>query len=214
VVEQVRTAKANPKQLMFIVLKPRLLRYGGQPGNANETNSLERGFSLDMLFSFIHRTGMKSLLFALTLLFAAATIQAQVGEQAPAFSLKDKDGKVFSAESMKGKIIVLNFWATWCPPCRAEIPAFKSVYEKYKGKGVEIVGVSLDHKGWDVIRPFLDQHKINYPVVLGGADIAKAYGNVRSIPTTFIIDRKGKVIDSHVGAMSEDQLVKSFEKLL
>jgi peroxiredoxin len=79
---------------------------------------------------------------------------------------------------------------------------------------VEIVGVSLDHKGWDVIRPFLDQHKINYPVVLGGADIAKAYGNVRSIPTTFIIDRNGKVIDSHVGAMSEDQLVKSFEKLL
>lgn len=157
---------------------------------------------------------MKSLLFAITLLLAAATIQAQVGEQAPAFSLKDKDGKVFSAESMKGKIIVLNFWATWCPPCRAEIPAFKSVYEKYKGKGVEIVGVSLDHKGWDVIRPFLDQHKINYPVVLGGADIAKAYGNVRSIPTTFIIDRKGKVIDSHVGAMSEEQLVKSFEKLL
>lgn len=157
---------------------------------------------------------MKSLLFALTLLFASGTIQAQVGEQAPAFSLKDKDGKVLSAESMKGKVIVLNFWATWCPPCRAEIPAFKSVYEKYKAKGVEIVGVSLDHKGWDVIRPFLDQHKINYPVVLGGADIAKAYGNVRSIPTTFIIDRDGKVVDSHVGAMSEDQLVKSFEKLL
>jgi peroxiredoxin len=157
---------------------------------------------------------MKSLLFALAFLLTAGTLSAQIGEQAPTFSLKDKDGKTYSTESLKGKVVVLNFWATWCPPCRAEIPAFKSVYDKYKGKGVEIVGVSLDHKGWDVITPFLDQYKLNYPVVLGGAEIAKAYGNVRSIPTTFIIDRDGKVIDSHVGAMSEEQLVKTFEKLL
>jgi len=157
---------------------------------------------------------MKTTIFALALLLAATTIHAQVGEQAPAFSLKDNDGKTYSPESLKGKVIVLNFWATWCPPCRAEIPAFKTVYDKYREKGVEILGVSLDHKGWDVIRPFLKQHEINYPVVLGGADIAKAYGNIRSIPTTVIIDRKGKVIDSHVGAMSEAQLVKLFEKLL
>jgi len=157
---------------------------------------------------------MKSILFALSLLLLTATLNAQVGKPAPAFSLKDKDGKTFSLETLKGKVIVLNFWATWCPPCRVEIPAFNNAYEKYVAKGVEIVGVSLDQKGWDAIRPFLEKHKINYPVVLGGAEIARAYGNIRSIPTTFIIDRKGKVVDSHVGAMTEDALVKSFEKLL
>lgn len=157
---------------------------------------------------------MKSILLAVALFLAAGMLHAQVGETAPAFSLKDKDGKVFSDQSLKGKIIVLNFWATWCPPCRAEIPAFKKVYDEYKDRGVEIIGVSLDQKGWDVVRPFLKQHSINYPVVLGGAEIARDYGNVRSIPTTFIIDRKGKVVDSHVGAMSEQQLIKSFEKLL
>ena len=157
---------------------------------------------------------MKALLFALALLLSTASVQAQVGKQAPAFSLKDKDGNTWSAEGLKGKVVVLNFWATWCPPCRAEIPAFKTVYDKYREKGVEILGVSLDHKGWDVIRPFLKQHEINYPVVLGGAEIARDYGNIRSTPTTVIIDREGKVIDSHVGAMSEEQLVKLFEKLL
>ncbi|MDX9758044.1 MAG: TlpA disulfide reductase family protein [Bacteroidota bacterium] len=157
---------------------------------------------------------MKSLLLALALFLVAGTLHAQVGKTAPGFSLKDKDGTVYSDQSLKGKVIVLNFWATWCPPCRAEIPAFKKVYEQYKGKGVEIVGVSLDQKGWDVIRPFIKQYAINYPIVLGGAEIARAYGNIRSIPTTIIIDRNGKVVDSHVGAMSEQQLIKSFEKLL
>ncbi|MBR9978657.1 MAG: TlpA family protein disulfide reductase [Bacteroidetes bacterium] len=157
---------------------------------------------------------MKSIFLATALFFTAVLMQAQVGEEAPAFSLKDKEGKTFSPESLKGKIIVLNFWATWCPPCRAEIPAFKNVYEKYKSKGVEILGVSLDHKGWSVITPFVDKYKINYPVVLGGAEIAKAYGNVRSIPTTFIIDRDGNVVGSHVGAMNEQELIKSFEKFL
>jgi len=153
-----------------------------------------------------------AILLLMTLL--TTTLSAQVGEQAPAFSLKDKDGKTYSLESLKGKIIVLNFWATWCPPCRAEIPDFKKVYSEYRDKGVEILGVSLDHKGWGVIKPFLEQWEINYPVVLGGAGIARDYGNVRSIPTTFIIDKNGKVVDQHVGAMNEKMLVKMFEKLL
>ena len=157
---------------------------------------------------------MKTLLLAFTLLFASATLSAQVGKQAPSFSLKDKDGKEVTLASLKGKVVVLNFWATWCPPCRAEIPDFKSVYSKYKEKGVEILGVSLDHKGWNVVTPFLKEWEINYPVVLGGPQIAKDYGNIRSIPTTVIIDRDGKIVDTHVGAMKENVLVQKFEKHL
>lgn len=149
-------------------------------------------------------------------LFLAMTMPAaaQVGKQAPPFSLENTEGKTVKLEDLKGKVIVLNFWATWCPPCRAEIPDFIKVYDKYKSKGVEILGVSLDHKGWEVVRPFVKSNKINYPVLLGDQRIAQAYGNIRSIPTTFIIDRKGKVVDQHVGAMSEKDLVKLFEKLL
>ncbi|HOJ02385.1 MAG TPA: TlpA disulfide reductase family protein [Bacteroidota bacterium] len=149
-------------------------------------------------------------------LFLAMTMAAaaQVGKQAPPFSLENTEGKTVKLEDLKGKVIVLNFWATWCPPCRAEIPDFIKVYDKYKSKGVEILGVSLDHKGWEVVRPFVKSNKINYPVLLGDQRIAQAYGNIRSIPTTFIIDRKGKVVDQHVGAMSEKDLVKLFEKLL
>lgn len=157
---------------------------------------------------------MKTILTTLALFLVTMTVSAQVGEQAPAFSLKDNDGNTITLESLKGKVVVLNFWATWCPPCRAEIPDFKKVYAEYKDKDVEIIGVSLDHKGWDVITPFLKKWEINYSVVLGGAKIARDYGNIRSIPTTFIIDRDGKVVDEHVGAMSEAVLVKSFEKLL
>ena len=157
---------------------------------------------------------MKTAFTIFAFLLLTATLSAQVGDPAPAFSLKDKDGKTWSLESLRGKVVVLNFWATWCPPCRAEIPDFKKVYSKYRDKDVEILGVSLDHKGWKVIEPFLEQWEINYPVVLGGSEIARDYGNVRSIPTTFIIDRDGTVVDSHVGAMNEDMLVKLFEKYL
>ncbi|PLX32184.1 MAG: hypothetical protein C0600_03495 [Ignavibacteria bacterium] len=157
---------------------------------------------------------MKTTLAVLTFFLATLTLSAQVGEKAPAFSLKDKDGNTVTLASLEGKVVVLNFWATWCPPCRAEIPDFKKVYQNYREKGVEIIGVSLDQKGWSAVRPFLKKWDINYPVVLGDAKIARAYGNIRSIPTTFIIDREGTITDSHVGAMSEDMLIKTFKKLL
>lgn len=155
---------------------------------------------------------MKTTLAILTFFLATLTLSAQVGEVAPAFSLKDKDGNTVTLESLKGKVVVLNFWATWCAPCRAEIPDFKNVYTKYKDKGVEIIGVSLDQKGWKVIRPFLKKWDINYPVLLGGAKIAQAYGNVRSIPTTYIIDRDGMVVDGHIGTMSEKLLIAAFKE--
>jgi len=121
-----------------------------------------------------------------------------------------RDGRTLSLESLKGKIVVINFWATWCPPCRAEIPAFLSIYNKYKRKGLEIVGISLDQKGWDVITPFIKKYKITYPIVLDDGSVANEYGNIRSIPTTILVNKKGIIVKSHIGSLSE----QAFEEML
>lgn len=158
---------------------------------------------------------MKSLLlltFA-ALVALAAPVHAQ-RKDAPNFVLKNAAGATVDLAKLRGKAVVVNFWATWCPPCRAEIPGFITVYKKYKGKGLEIVGVSLDEKGWGVINPFIKKHEIPYPVVLGDMNVAEAYGGIRSIPTTFFVDRKGKIADQHVGYMSEEDFERKVKSLL
>jgi peroxiredoxin len=157
---------------------------------------------------------MKQLLFALLItLFAGSTAVAQSGT-APNFSLQNSSGKFVELAKLKGKAVVVNFWATWCPPCKAEIPGFLKVYDKYRTKGLEIVGISLDEKGWSVVKPFIQKYKIGYPVVLDNGEVASKYGEIRSIPTTFFIDKKGKIIDSHVGYMTEADFEKKIKKLL
>jgi len=132
---------------------------------------------------------------------------------APDFKLPNGSGGTVQLSKLRGKIVAVNFWATWCGPCRAEIPGMIDVYEKYKGKGFEIVGISVDRDGWSVINPFVRKMKITYPVVLGGGDVTDAYGGIDAIPTTFFVDRKGHVLMRHVGYMSKDefeQTIKSF----
>jgi len=134
--------------------------------------------------------------------------------KAPDFKLKDQNGKEISLSSLKGKAVVINFWATWCPPCREEIPGFIKVYNRLKDKGVELVGISLDREGWEVVRPFLKKYEINYPVVVGDRELTEAYGGIRGIPTTFFVDRNGNIEDKHVGYMSEADFEKQVKKLL
>ncbi|MDH7514383.1 MAG: TlpA disulfide reductase family protein [Bacteroidota bacterium] len=126
------------------------------------------------------------------------------GKKAPNFSLQTAEGKRIELAKLKGKVVVVNFWATWCGPCKAEIPSFVKIYQKYRRKGVEIVGISLDEKGWAVVKPFIEKYRITYPVVLDDGSVADAYGGIRAIPTTFIIDRKGNIVDTHVGYLSEE----------
>jgi cytochrome c biogenesis protein CcmG/thiol:disulfide interchange protein DsbE len=134
---------------------------------------------------------------------------------APPFTLKDADGKTVSLADYKGKVVLLNFWATWCGPCKIEIPWFIAFEQKYKDKGFSVVGVSMDEEGWNVVKPYLAAEKINYRVLLGDDIVGAKYGGVDSLPTTFVIDRDGRIAATHIGLVSksdyEDEIVPLLE---
>lgn len=129
---------------------------------------------------------------------------------APDFVLKDLKGANVALSDYKGKVIFLNFWATWCGPCRAEIPDFIEAYEKYNKKGLEIIGISLDRGGSAKVLAFVEEHKINYPIVMGTQKVLNDYQPGHFIPTTIIIDRNGKIKHKHVGIMDKETLEKIF----
>jgi cytochrome c biogenesis protein CcmG/thiol:disulfide interchange protein DsbE len=123
---------------------------------------------------------------------------------APDFTLRDAGGKPLKLSDYRGKVVLLNFWATWCPPCKAEIPWFIEFQKTYKDKGFTVIGVSLDEDGWDVVKPYLERSRINYPVVVGDAQVEQHYGGLESLPTTFIIDREGRIADVHIGLVTKN----------
>jgi peroxiredoxin len=118
---------------------------------------------------------------------------------APDWQLRDINGRPVNLAEFKGKLVILNFWATWCPPCRQEIPGFVALQRKYQDKGLVIIGVSLDQQGPRVVKPFIARFGVNYPVVMGNEQIVSDYGGIEAVPTTFIIDRQGKVATIHKG---------------
>ena len=129
---------------------------------------------------------------------------------APGWELKDVDGKPVNFSRFKGKVVVLDFWATWCGPCRSEIPGYVKLQDKYKDKGLVIIGVSLDQAGPEVVKKFIGDFHLNYQVVMGDDAVVEAFGGVDGIPTTFLIDRTGTIRDKKVGAMETSE----YEKVL
>jgi thiol-disulfide isomerase/thioredoxin len=160
---------------------------------------------------------MKHIIFTVMMLsvaFGYVFSQTESKQLAPNFSLKAADGTTIELAKLKGKVVILNFWATWCPPCRAEIPDFKKIQEKYKNKGLIVVGVSLDQKGWSAVKPFAEKTKFNYPIVLGNDNVVKVYGGVEAIPTSIFIDRKGFIVDKQVGMLTNETLEQKLKSLL
>jgi peroxiredoxin len=161
---------------------------------------------------------MKRILSILTVivifLFAISSAQLEKKYKAPNFSLKTQDGKVIELAKLNGKVILLNFWATWCPPCRAEIPDFIELYNSYKSKGFEIIGIALDEDGWSKVNPYIKEAKINYPIVIGTEKEVKQYGGIEAIPTSFIIDKNGYIAGKQVGFLPKDALEQKLKSLL
>jgi cytochrome c biogenesis protein CcmG/thiol:disulfide interchange protein DsbE len=133
---------------------------------------------------------------------------------APDFALKDGDGKTVHLSDYKGKVVLLDFWATWCGPCKIEIPWFMDMERRDKDKGFEVLGVSMDDNGWEDVKPFLADLRVNYRVVIGNDETARVYGGVDALPTTFLIDRDGKIAAIHIGLTSRKEIENGVEELL
>lgn len=153
------------------------------------------------------------LLVFLGLLLLTASVGA--AERMPSFSEKNitADG-VVDSKSFAGKVLLVNFWATWCPPCRKEIPALIRIHETYKDRGFSVIGISMDEGGRRVVGKFISKLKVNYPVFIGDAKIGRGFGGVMGIPVSFLVDRQGKVVKRLDGYISENVLIKELEKLL
>lgn len=109
--------------------------------------------------------------------------------------------------------MLVDFWATWCVPCRVEMPWFEDLSRQYQGRGLVVLGVSLDEKGWAAVLPFLAEHRVNYPIVLGTEQVFQAYG-VGPPPTTFLIDRRGAIAAVHAGLVKQSVFTEAVESLL
>lgn len=132
---------------------------------------------------------------------------------APDFVLPDLGGKDVRLTEFKGRVVVVEFWATWCPPCRESIPGMVKLYQAYRDKGLVVLGVSLDTSGVDAVRSFSEKNGINYPVLQGNDDIAAKY-MVRGIPTLVLVNKEGLIARQYLGGADEDVLEKDVRALL
>jgi len=149
--------------------------------------------------------------------FARKIIESRTlgpGKTAPDFTLHDASGRAVHLNDFKGKVVVLNFWATWCVPCKTEIPWFVDFEKTYGPRGFTVLGVSMDEDGWNAINPYVAKAKINYPIVLGNEDVNRAYGGFDALPTTLVIGRDGKVVFLHEGLIARDEYEKEIRALL
>lgn len=135
-------------------------------------------------------------------------------KKAPNFTLETLEGDSFTLSDYEGDVVVLNIWATWCPPCREEIPDFIELQEEMKDDGVRFIGVSVDEEGWEAVRPFSKEYEFNYPLVVDNGIVRQNYGPFRGIPTTFIINKRGQVEYVAPGKVTKQMIKPALEELV
>src|SRR5689334_1797690 len=145
---------------------------------------------------------------------AALKIGDAQGTQAPDFTLTTLDGKSVKLSDYRGKAVLINFWATWCAPCKIEMPWFVELYQQYKPKGFEIVGIAMDDSGQKEISDFVKEMKVNYTILQGTEKVGDDYGGVQFMPETFILDRNGKIVKTIFGLHSESDFEDGIKQAL
>ena len=148
-------------------------------------------------------------------LFAGCTSKEKEGATAaaPDFTLQDLSGKKVRLADFKGKVVLIEFWATWCPPCRAEIPTIERLHAQYGSKGLTVLAIALDEGGWDEVKAFAAEHKISYTVLKGTEDVSSKY-MVRLIPSTFLVDKEGNIKKRYMGGGSSEAVEQDIKALL
>ena len=144
----------------------------------------------------------------------AGSFTPSEGDTLPPFGLPDAEGRVWSNRDLEGKAVLLNFWATWCAPCRREMPIFEEMQRTYGSRGFTVLAVSVDREGWDVVRPYIDDLEPSYPVFVADESVEREFGKIKALPTTFFVRRDGTIDAKHVGGLSRSRIVRHVETLL
>lgn len=168
----------------------------------NKRGLLAKFSAVALLTLFFHQTSP-----------AGEVTAANLRKTAPEFTLVDSNGASIKLSDYKGKVVLLDFWATWCHGCKTEIPWYMEFQDRYRGKGLSVIGVAMDEDGWKSVRPFIKKTGINYTIVVGNQQLATQYG-AGSLPVTLLIDRDGKVAGSHAGMVDKGAFEKDLEAVL
>ena len=147
--------------------------------------------------------------FMVTYHWQALVAMVHGNERAPNFKLTDAEGNTVKLSDYRGKVVLLNFWATWCEPCKAEVPWFVDLQKAYEDDLV-VLGVSFDEDGWTSVKPFIEQRHVNYPVMLAGPELPEQYRKIENLPATLMINRFGYITGTHLGLASKAQ----YERLI
>lgn len=154
-----------------------------------------------------------NLFLIIMFLFSCSRVEKK-GVKAPDFTLTTIYGENFHLYDYLGNVIIIDFWDTWCPPCRAEIPHFIELYSKYADEGFLMIGMALGREGKEKVKSFAEGNGINYPLMIATTEIVNKYGGITAIPTTFIINKKGEIVEKIVGYRDKEFFEEKIKNLL